>query len=273
MKHKTILTAVLYAIALLAGCGESIGDSVESQSVTVDVSNVEISSTTVESKPNESSQSSTSSTVSTPPKVEPKVPKATFNQNAITVDSENMTMTAPFTTDIPFESGVQYNLRIYFSDSANGNYELRYDEPFDTNRKSLTLKLHNWNNYYYIQFYSDKKQGEKSNTIYQEFKPVIKHKKFEFFTMSEGMYGHKTLYGYPNYDEVDYLLAKGITPQYISVDVYFKCDLCGTKTYCDTVDYSYNEGELQFIENIHCETRGCRNRTDDSKMLFSHIVD
>ena len=273
MKHKRTLAVVLCAIALLAGCGESAGDSADSQNVSAEISSVESSSSTVESKPNESSQSTTSSTVSTPPKVEPKVPKATFNQNAITIDSANMTMTVPFTTDIPFESGVQYHLRIYFSDSANGNYELRYDEPFDTNRKSLTLKLHNGNNYYYIQFYSDKKQGEKSNTIYQEFKPVIKHKKFEFFTMSEGMYGHKTLYGYPNYNEVDYLLAQGMTPNYISVDVYFECDVCGTKTYCDTVEYSYSEGELQRIHNIHCENTRCRVRVSSSQTLFSRIVE
>lgn len=273
MKHRKILAAMLCGTILLAGCGESTGDSGDSQSVSADILSAEESSPTIESEASTSSQSTTSSTVSTPPKVEPKVPRATFNQNAIMVDSENMTMTVPFTTDIPFESGVQYYLQIYFADSANGNYELRYDEPFDTSRKSLTLKLHNGNNYYYIRFYSDKKQGENSNKIYQEFKHVIKHKEFEFYTMSEAMYGEKLLYGYPNYDEVDYLLAQGITPQYISVDVYFKCDVCGATTYCDTVDYSYNEGELQFVENIHCETKGCRNRVDDSQMLFSHIVE
>lgn len=95
------------------------------------------------------------------------IPTATFNTSTIKIDTSGDTMDVSFTTDIAFKSNKKYNLRIYFSDSANGNFELRYDEPFDVALKKLTLKLHTGDNYYYIQFTESGKTGERSNTIYQ----------------------------------------------------------------------------------------------------------
>lgn len=97
------------------------------------------------------------------------IPTATFNTSAISVNSANDTMNIPFTTDIAFKSNVSYNLRIYFSNTQYGEYELRYDEPFDTSEKNLVLKLHNGDNYYYIQFSADGRYGDISNTIYQRY--------------------------------------------------------------------------------------------------------
>lgn len=97
------------------------------------------------------------------------IPKVTFNTSSIKINSADDTMNISFTTDIEFKSSVKYNLRIYFCDTQYGEYELRYDEPFDTSLNDLTLKLHSGDNYYYIQFTEGGKEGELSNTIHQYY--------------------------------------------------------------------------------------------------------
>lgn len=64
MKHKRIFATALCGIMLLAGCGESAGDSGDSQSVSAEISSVESSSSTVESKPAPTDSSKESTTES-----------------------------------------------------------------------------------------------------------------------------------------------------------------------------------------------------------------
>lgn len=276
MKINKLMAAALCTVALLTGCGTTPGESntqslLSETSSYFEESSYESSVSSAESSVQ--SSSATSSVVSEPPKIEPKIPVATLNQDAIAVNTEGKYMTVPFTTDISFDPKVQYYLRIYFADSGYSGDELRYDEPFDTSLTSLDLKLHNGGNYYNIQFYSDEKEGEHSNQIFYIFTPPVKHKTFEFYTMSSGFYGDafETMFGYPDYDVVDRYLAQGITPSYINVDVYYRCLLCGTKTYCGNYKYSYSEGEAKFI-SYHCDNKRCSNHSGSRAFLHSRIV-
>lgn len=278
MKINKIMASALCALTLLTGCSESPAASdtqstfSESSSSSTESSSESVTNSTISSTSSTQS-SSPRSTASTVPKVEPKIPVATLDQDNITVNTAGKYMTVPFTTDIKFDPKVKYYLRIYFADSGYSGDELRYDEPFDTSLTSLNLKLHNGGNYYNIQFYSDEKEGEHSNQIFYIFTPPVNHKKFEFYTMTSGFYGdaYETLFGYPNYDEVDRYLAQGITPSYISVDVYYRCLLCGTETFCTTAKYSYSEGEAKFI-SYHCDNKRCSNHSGSRTFLHSRII-
>lgn len=278
MKVNKFMAAALCAVTLLTGCGTTPVES-NSQSSSSETSSYFEESSSYESQTSSTttsstrSSSTTSSTVSTPPKKEPKIPKATLNQDAITVNTEGKYMNVPFTTDISFDPKVQYYLRIYFADSAYSGDELRYDEPFDTSLTSLNLKLHNGGNYYNIQFYSDEKEGEHSNQVFHIFTPPVKHKTFEFYTMASGFWGDgfETLFGYPDYDEVDRYLAQGITPTYISVDVYYRCLRCDTETFCGTYKFSYSKGEAKLV-SYHCDNKRCSNHSGSSTFLNSRIV-
>lgn len=281
MRSKRLFAAMLCAVTLLAGCSEAAGSSgsssntqspSESISSESEESSSSSSSSTTTTTSTSSSSSRSNSTVSTTTKVEKRIPIATLDQDAITVNNEGRYMTVPFTTDVPFDPNVQYYLRIYFADSGYSGDELRYDEPFDTSLTSLNLKLHNGGNYYNIQFYSDKKEGEHSNQIFYIFTPPVQHKTFEFYTMASAMYGDafETILGYPDYDEVDRLLAQGITPEYISVDIYYRCLLCGTETFCTTTKFSYSEGEGKLVP-YHCDNKWCSNHSGSSTFLTSRI--
>ena len=170
---------VLFCAVLLTGCAkgtETISQS-ETTSAESRVESVSESfSESTKSSQSEAIQSSESSFESSSESSESSVikpvitvPTADLDESSIVVDKENKTMTIPFTTDVPFQTGVKYYLRIYFTDSQWGGGELRYDEPFDTSQKSITLKLHEGNNYYFIQFHTDEIEGDTSNQIYQEF--------------------------------------------------------------------------------------------------------
>lgn len=212
MRFKRLLAVVLGA-ALLTGCAASGGaNSNSSSSSSIEASSEYSSeeSSSSSSVINSSSSSSSSSVRSVESKIESKVPRATFDEYSITVNDAGKYLTAPFSTDVPFENDKQYYLRIYFSETENGEYELRWDQPFDTTLTSLNLKLHNGDNYY-IQFYTDEKEGKESNKIYQWFDMPVNHKNFKFYTMVAAMYGDfsETLFGYPDYDEIDYYFVKG----------------------------------------------------------------
>lgn len=97
------------------------------------------------------------------------IPRAVFEKDARNINNSEDTMEVWFTTDSAFKSNVKYNLRIYFSDIPDAEYELKYDEPFDTSQNHLTLKLHEGHNYYYIQFTANGQEGEPSNIIYQKY--------------------------------------------------------------------------------------------------------
>ena len=97
------------------------------------------------------------------------MPRAVFEKDARNINNSEDTMEVWFTTDSAFKSNVKYNLRIYFSDIPDAEYELKYDEPFDTSQNHLTLKLHEGHNYYYIQFTANGQEGEPSNIIYQRY--------------------------------------------------------------------------------------------------------
>lgn len=95
-----------------------------------------------------------------------------------------------------------------------------------------------------------------------------------FGTMLAAVNGSQfeTMAGYPDYSSVESYLAMGIQPDYIDVDVYYYCPYCGSENYCTTVSYSYNEGELNLIPNVHCENRNCSHYYEmHGVMLFSHI--
>lgn len=277
MKFKRLLAVVLGA-ALLTGCTASGGADLSSDSS----SNIEESSEYSSEESSErsssmsgSSSSSSSSVRSVESKIEPKIPQATFDDYSITVNDNGKYMTAPFTTDVPFENDVQYYLRIYFSDSESGEYELRWDQPFDTTLTSLNLKLHNGDNYYYIQFYTDEKEGKGSNKIYQWFDMPVKHKNFKFYTMVAAMYGDfsETLFGYPDYDEIDYYLRQGITPEYMHVDVYYKCLYCGEERFLGTYEFNYIDPGLKLIAGAHCENPYCSKAGSGGDILYCKEVE
>ncbi len=104
-----------------------------------------------------------------PQQTNSNIPRAVFEKDARNINNSEDTMEVWFTTDSVFKSDVTYNLRIYFSDIPDAEYELKYDEPFDTSQNHLTLKLHEGHNYYYIQFTANGQEGEPSNIIYQRY--------------------------------------------------------------------------------------------------------
>lgn len=104
-----------------------------------------------------------------PQQTNSNIPRAVFEKDARNINNSEDTMEVWFTTDSAFKSDVTYNLRIYFSDIPDAEYELKYDEPFDTSQNHLTLKLHEGHNYYYIQFTANGQEGEPSNIIYQRY--------------------------------------------------------------------------------------------------------
>lgn len=273
MKTKRLFAALLCAAALLTGCNSSSGNSQSESASESSYSEESSSENSTTSSAESSTQSSYSSSVeSSSSKVEKRVPKAELLENEITVNYEGKTMRVPFKTDIPFDPDEKYYLRIFFGDEPYEEYELRYDEPFDTSLTALTIKLHNGNNYYMIQFHTDEKKGENSNVIYQNFMPPVKHNTLKFYTFTAAMYGDafECLFGYPNYDEADYYLAQSITPTHISVDVYYRCLICGTETYCTTTQFSYTQNDSKMI-SYHCDNRRCQNHSGGYTTLSSRI--
>ena len=276
MKINRIMAAGLCAVTLLTGCGTTPNES-NTQSTSSEFSSYSEESSyesTVSSETSSiQSSSTTSSVVSEPPKIEPKIQVATLNQDAITINTDSMYMAIPFTTDIKFDPTVKYYMRVYFASSGYSNDVLYYDGEFDTSRTEFHFDLNNGGNYYFIQFYTDEKEGEYSNQVFYIYTPPVKHKEFEFYTMSSGFYGDafETMFGYPDYDEVDRLLAQGITPTHISVDVYYRCLKCGTETFCTTTKYSYSEGEAKFISYYYSNSR-CSNHSGSRAFLHSRIM-
>lgn len=224
-------------------------------------------------------------------KDEYQIPKANLEESSKTVDVENKTMTISFTTDVPFESGIQYYLRIYFNDAPFGEPDIVYDKPFDTGERQITIDLNEGNNYISVQFHTDEKEGETSNEIYQSLGDAqtitttggtgnnnlpsnVQRHTLSFSTMLAAVDGSQFeyMFGYPDYDTAEYYLSQGIQPDYIDVDVYYKCLYCGQMEYCTTVSYSYNEGELNLIPNVHCENRNCSHYYEmHGVMLFSEV--
>ncbi len=280
MRSKRSFAAILCAVTFLTGCSgasETSGSMSSEQSSSVSVPNYseESSSDATESSTASSAQSSSSSSIVSVPPKKKTIPKAKLDQNGITVNEYDGYMTVPFTTDIPFDSNKQYFLRVYFAETSLLDGEVMYEEIFDTSSSSIDLTLYKGNNYYNIQFYTNNEEGELSNRVYKQFTapPPIEHKNFEFYTMTAAYYGDafESLLGYPDYDEVDRLLAQGITPEYISVDIYYRCLLCGTETYCTTAEYSYSEGEGKLVP-YHCDNVWCSNHTTSRAFLISRII-
>lgn len=224
-------------------------------------------------------------------KAEYQIPKADLEESSKTVDAKNNTMTISFTTDVPFESGIQYYLRIYFNDAPFGESDIMYDKPFDTSKRQITIDLNEGNNYICVQFHTDEKEGEISNEIYQSLGDAqtitttggtgnsnsssnVQRNTLTFYTMLAAVNGEafETMSGYPDYSGVEYYLSQGIQPDYIDVDVYYTCPYCGSENYCTTVQYSYNEGELNLIPDVHCENRNCSHYYEmQGVMLFSKV--
>lgn len=310
MKAKLFLAAGLSACVLLSGCGEGANENAiskvpEGSVVEGAASSSVISESTVssaESSDTESSKAVSSSSkaespeVSVPQKPDYEVPTAKLDENSKIVDTANKTMTVSFTTDIPFRSDIKYYLRIYFADSHNSESELRYDEPFDTSRTSLTFKLHEGNNYYDIQFRTDEKEGDRSNQIYQDLgqatvtptngggnggwnsgngglpSNVQKHN-ISFFTMQGAVNGaqFEIFEAVPDYSQVNSLLCQGIQPDTINVDIYLNCPYCGTRSYCRTCSYSYNESEGNPV-TLKCDNGNCRlHRNPQGTFICSRI--
>lgn len=298
MNTKFILAGAC-CIALLTGCtSKSKTNSVQSVSATAEEELESTVQSSIQSRPQstDTSQSTSSSTSESTVISSPKVPDYDIPHAIIDfkeVNPVNKTMTVSFTTDTAFRSDIKYYLEVYICDDNFDKLELLYDEPLDTSSEQLTIYLHESGNYYYIvRFRTDEKYGELSNAIYQESGEAlansanegendgenyntpsnVKRHTLEFYTLEAGMFGVETMYGYPDYSEIEYYLSQGIQPEYINVDVYFICDFCETETYCETARYSYNEGELNLIHNVHCENRNCRMYKNSRIVkLFSRV--
>lgn len=279
MRKLKIFAAVLCAAFLTVGCSEgNSGQSVSSSSVSSSSSIAESSASSSESTSSSSSSSvhssSSSKSSSSSHKSSIPIPTPIIDAETIEVNNNARTMTFEFTTTSFFRSQKKYYLRIYRSDNANSNGDVIYDKPFDTKTKKLKVDLVKGDNYFRIQFYTADEVGEISNAVHQYFKPVIKHRNFEFYTMMGAMYGEgfEMLFGYPDYARVDSLLEGGVEPEVMMVDVYYRCPYCHTETFCATVTFSYREGEAQYIPNVHCSNSRCSHPNGSINMLISRII-
>lgn len=292
MKMKKLF-AICCCALLLAGCESSAERSkpIESSKTESAVGQQTSSSTESETSISKSSTTSTESSLSSEKMVDYMVPTAYLDWESKTVDYTNNTLTVSFTTDVAFEPNVKYYLRVYHNAFPFGESDIVCDKPFDTSKRQITIDLDEGNNYIYVQFHTDEKEGETSNEIYQSLGDAqtitttggvedsntssnVQRHTLTFYTMSAAMYGDafENLAGYPDYSGVEYYLSQGIQPDYIDVDVYFTCLFCGTERFCATVTYSYNEGELNFIPDVYCTNKNCTayKQLQDGK-LFSRV--
>ncbi len=284
MKKLRFFAAVLCAAFLAVGCSEgNSGQSVSSSSVSSSSSGTESSVSSSESssssssssvRSSSSSKSSSSKSSSSSYKSSIPVPTPTINTESVQVNESAKTLSFEFSITSFFRSQKKYYLRIYRSDNANSNGEVIYDKAFDTKSRKLKVGLVKGDNYIRIQFYTADEVGEISNAVHQYFKPVIKHRNFEFYTMVGAMYGEgfEMLFGYPDYTAIDSLLGVDLEPETMDVDVYYKCPYCRTKTFCATVTFSYREGEAQYIPNVHCSNPRCSHPNGSVNMLISRII-
>lgn len=171
MKHKRIFATALCGIMLLAGCGESAGDSADSQNVSADVSSVESSLSTVESEPTptdssreSTTESSTSSSSATQKKVNVELRIFISNNNSITFNYNPKDENGDYIDFRQFDKALLYEYD--YPDSPSGTViiekklykgEDAFNENFITIRRPETTK------YYRVKYVGKNGESKRSN--------------------------------------------------------------------------------------------------------------
>lgn len=275
MKVKGLLAAVLGCVALLTGCGNDTGNgemsssSITSTSVFSTVESSEQGSSTTEF------EQSSSLLQSEPKDVDYYIPKINlFEAKRLIIDPEGM-VTLSFGFDVPFmeafEDDVNYYLRVYWNDSQWGESKLIYDEPYDTDLIPwVHCKAEEGANYYYIQLYTDDKEGETSNELYYNTENENADSTPVYTTPSDTetpqVHQYTHTFDAPSGITVvpDYALAlsqiqEGMQPGNFYAKIYYTCPLCGMQKEVGSNHFNYSFDSSYTVLNILCRNVKCIN--------------